>query len=1320
MKYRITAALIAIVSIICHAQEFRYRHYDVETGLSNNKVNCIYKDSKGLLWIGTPSGLNRFDGYSFRSFFSVSGDTTTLAGSHIESIQEDSKGNLLIGCNGTFSIYQRKTDSFIRNINSVVKRYGLDVYPTHMLIDRDRTIWMHDTYNGAFYITPGEGRGKQVDDPQHLLTKYPISDIVQIESTVCFINKRGNIIAVNAKTHKIQWYDNTIERNCPTLRQQDYSGYCDRQNRLWISSIDGMWVYNYQQQKWDEQLSGVAKGLTIVRAVTQDARGNIWIGQDQCGLTVLNPKTLTYLPMNNTERMGNKTISALYTDNEGNVWIGTYKKGLYQFNEDMFKFNLYDFPDVNCIAEDGGGIVWIGTDSGALIRWNRKTAETATYNDMADSNKPIVGLCTTDDGSVWIGTYRGGLKRFSNGKFTDYGRKNGLTSDNIWAICKAENGCLWLGTLGGGLQHFNPTTGEIITYDTGNSGLIDNYINTLHLSKSGKLYIGTTQGVSVMDVATHKIVSKLGNHDGSKSFSTPNIDQLCEDSRGLLWIATPEGLYIFDNQANSIKSVSLSSGFKSQYVLGLVEDKQGDMWASVGSTIINIKVKRNGNGALTFTPHTYTQSDGLQASDFNQRSFCRMDNGGILVGGLYGINSFTPSKIKSDRRAPKVFFVEMTLFDQNVKVGEHYDGMTVLRESLSESATVNLKYSQNQFTVYFATDSYVSPEKTTYYYRLQGFNSEWMQCPTNLHQATYTNLTPGTYTLEVKAVNNDGTESESVARLEIIIHPPFWLTGWAKVLYVLLILFAIYLIIRYIKRHERKRYIEQKKAEAAKQEEKLAQMKFQFFTNISHELRTPLTLILSPLEAMLKENNSDKQHDRLEIMHNNANRLLHLVNQLLDFRKNEIAGLKFVPIEGDVVSFTKNICDTFSGYSEDKHVQLTYFASCEKLPMLFDGDKLSKILLNLLSNAFKFTPDGGRVDVALTVEGSNLIIKVADTGIGIADADKERIFETFYQTDTTKSSGSGIGLSLVSEYVKLHDGTVKVVDNVGGGSVFIVAIPIRHQASKGTDTAVAATNDDVLATDDKANNKPVALVVDDNVDLQNFLRGELSDKYCVMTASNGRIALEKMAQRQPDIILTDLMMPEMDGIELCRRVKSDEKYAAIPLIVISAKHDEQAKVEGLTLGADDYITKPFNCDLLMLRMKKLIELSHKGVQRTLIEPEPTPIQVTSLDEKLIEAAVKYVEANMDRADLSVEELSRELGMSRVHLYKRMRQVTGKTPTEFIRILRLKRAAQLLRESQLNVSEIAYKVGFNNPKYFSNYFKEEFGVLPSVYQDREGI
>jgi DNA-binding response OmpR family regulator len=380
--------------------------------------------------------------------------------------------------------------------------------------------------------------------------------------------------------------------------------------------------------------------------------------------------------------------------------------------------------------------------------------------------------------------------------------------------------------------------------------------------------------------------------------------------------------------------------------------------------------------------------------------------------------------------------------------------------------------------------------------------------------------------------------------------------------------------------------------------------------------------------------------------------------------------------------------------------------------MLFDGDKYSKIILNLLSNAFKFTPDGGRVDVAITTEANNLIIKVADTGIGIADNEKQHVFEGFYQTDTSKSSGSGIGLALVKEYVKLHDGTVEVVDNIGSGSVFIVSIPIRQITVESIPVAIdynQKVNDSKL---------PIALIVDDNADLLAFLSSELSRSYNVLTAVNGLNALEIIEKTVPDIIISDIMMPEMDGIELCRRLKSDSKFASVPIIILSAKHDEQAKVEGLTIGADDYVTKPFNCDLLKLRMKKLLQLSNKGVKRSLIEPEPTHIQVTSLDEKLIESAVKYVEKNMARADLSVEELSRQLGMSRVHLYKRMRQITGKTPIEFIRVLRLKRAAQLLRESQLNVSEIAYQVGFNNPKYFANYFKQEFGVLPSVYQTQQ--
>jgi signal transduction histidine kinase/ligand-binding sensor domain-containing protein/DNA-binding response OmpR family regulator len=1294
--------LTLLLPVLSYSQEYRYRTYDVERGLSNNKVNCIYKDSKGFLWVGTSSGLNRFDGYSFKTYFNSKADTNSLYSSHIESIQEDSHGNLLIGCGGSYSIYHRLADKFSRDINSFLKPYGANVWPSAMFIAADKSVWMYDSYNGSYCLPNNASNAVKIVDTKHLLSKNPISQIVQIDKYICFISKLGEIIAVDAKTRTVKWCDNTINRNNPNLGYQNYSCFIDHQNRMWIYSVDGVWVYNFTSHRWNDKLAETLKSLKIVKAITEDDKGNIWIGQDQCGLAIISSQTNCLKPLKTTERLSNKTIESLYSDSDGNVWIGTYKTGLYQYNESMFKFNLYEFPDVNCIADGVNNYVWIGTDAGTLIHWNRNTLESVTY----DLNYPLVSLCSVADGSLWIGTYRGGLKRFKDGNITNYGISNGLASNNVWSIISDNKNGLWLGTLGGGLQYFNTVTQHFDTYNTSNSALNNDYINSLCLSHNGSLYIGTTQGVMILNPAS-RLIRPI------KSLALAGVSQLYEDTRGFLWIATFDGLFVYNPQTDTVQPVDLSSTFISPYVLGLAEDKQGDIWASIGSNVIKIHINdAHQVGNFDFVVHAYTQSDGLQPSDFNQRSLCRLADGEILVGGLYGVNSFIPHLINYDHRTPNVMFVDMRLFGQPVKVGEKYGGFVALSSPIEQSSQIDLGFSQNEFTIYFSTDNYVAPEKTVYYYRLQGFNSDWIQCPPNMHQVTYTNLTPGTYRLEVKAVSDDGVESRDVASLTIVIHPPFWLSPWAKFLYLILALLAIFFVLRYIKRRERKKYIEQKKTEASKQQEELAQMKFQFFTNISHELRTPLTLILSPLEALIGEVKDAKQLSRLKIMHNNATRLLYLVNQLLDFRKSEQVGLKFLPSEGDVVAFTRNICDNFSSYSENKNVQLTFFSSHQKLNMLFDGDKYSKIILNLLSNAFKFTPDGGRVDVAITTEANNLIIKVADTGIGIADNEKQHVFEGFYQTDTSKSSGSGIGLALVKEYVKLHDGTVEVVDNIGSGSVFIVSIPIRQITVESIPVAIdynQKVNDSKL---------PIALIVDDNADLLAFLSSELSRSYNVLTAVNGLNALEIIEKTVPDIIISDIMMPEMDGIELCRRLKSDSKFASVPIIILSAKHDEQAKVEGLTIGADDYVTKPFNCDLLKLRMKKLLQLSNKGVKRSLIEPEPTHIQVTSLDEKLIESAVKYVEKNMARADLSVEELSRQLGMSRVHLYKRMRQITGKTPIEFIRVLRLKRAAQLLRESQLNVSEIAYQVGFNNPKYFANYFKQEFGVLPSVYQTQQ--
>ena len=537
-----------------------------------------------------------------------------------------------------------------------------------------------------------------------------------------------------------------------------------------------------------------------------------------------------------------------------------------------------------------------------------------------------------------------------------------------------------------------------------------------------------------------------------------------------------------------------------------------------------------------------------------------------------------------------------------------------------------------------------------------------------------------------------------------------------------------------LKREREKFHLQQIENEVAKNEE-INNMKFRFFTNVSHELRTPLTLIISPLEGMLKETTDELQSTRLQLMYRNAQRLLHLVNQLLDFRKGEMSTHQLSLSEGDIISYVHSVCNSFLLMADKKHIQFSFFSGIDTFSMAFDADKVGKIVMNLLSNAFKFTPEGGRVTVMIEhVAGTPdmLEIKIADTGIGISDVDKEHIFERFYQADhkgVEETTGNGIGLSLVRDFVTLHEGEVKVFDNIGTGSVFVIQFPVKHvetqvQLPPETGISIGEEEDKEIKEETREETErkdfPLLLIVDDNEDFRIFMRYSLELQYRVKLAVNGNEAWEMMQEELPDLVISDVMMPQMDGNELCRLIKQDKRTAHIPVILLTARQNTEAKLEGLQTGADDYVTKPFNMTILVLRIRKLIELSrYHRVTQGMIDPVPSEIVITSLDEKLIEKAIKYVEDNMSRTELSVEELSRELGMSRVHLYKKLLQITGKTPIEFIRVIRLKRAAQLLRESQLHVSEVAFEVGFNNPKYFSRYFKDEFGVLPSVYQEKEG-
>ena len=830
-------------------------------------------------------------------------------------------------------------------------------------------------------------------------------------------------------------------------------------------------------------------------------------------------------------------------------------------------------------------------------------------------------------------------------------------------------------------------------------------------------------------------IKKIQGQSDSMKLSNDAVNHVYKDSRGLVWIATREGLNVYDTRRHMFLDLFPVAEAKGNFIAAITEDQERNMWVSTSRKVIRVTVASDGKGSYLFDSRAYNSEDGLQNCDFNQRSIKTLHNGIIAIGGLYGVNVFAPDHIRYNKMLPNVMFTGLSLFDEAVKVGQSYGGRVLIKKELNDVENVEFDYKQNIFSVSFASDNYNLPEKTQYMYKLEGFNNDWLTLPVGVHNVTFTNLAPGKYVLRVKAINSDGYVGIKEATLGIVVNPPFWMSWWAYLLYAAGLVVVLFLArYRMLKREREKFHLQQIENEVAKNEE-INNMKFRFFTNVSHELRTPLTLIISPLEGMLKETTDELQSTRLQLMYRNAQRLLHLVNQLLDFRKGEMSTHQLSLSEGDIISYVHSVCNSFLLMADKKHIQFSFFSGIDTFSMAFDADKVGKIVMNLLSNAFKFTPEGGRVTVMIehvTGTPDTLEIKIADTGIGISDVDKEHIFDRFYQADhkgVEETTGNGIGLSLVRDFVTLHEGEVKVFDNIGTGSVFVIQFPVKHvetqvQLPEETGMSVGDEEDREMKEEvrEETGRKdfPLLLVVDDNEDFRIFMRYSLELQYRVKLAVNGNEAWEMMQEELPDLVISDVMMPQMDGNELCRLIKQDKRIAHIPVILLTARQNTEAKLEGLQTGADDYVTKPFNMTILVLRIRKLIELSrYHRVTQGMIDPAPSEIVITSLDEKLIEKAIKYVEDNMSRTELSVEELSRELGMSRVHLYKKLLQITGKTPIEFIRVIRLKRAAQLLRESQLHVSEVAFEVGFNNPKYFSRYFKDEFGVLPSVYQEKEG-
>ena len=1326
------------------AQSYQFKHLEVSDGLSNNSVNTICKDRDGFMWFGTTTGLNRYDGYTFKIYQHAENDPGSLPDNYITDIVEMPDGRFWVNTGRGYVLFDKEQDCFITDVTGFMKNLESGGVPEQVFVDREGNTCLSVAGEGCYRYKEG-GKRLFFSYVEHSLPEHGVTQIAECSDGLLLIYNTGLLVCLDRATLAIKWKSDEIKKYIPAGKTIEFSLFVDRDNCIWAYSLMGIWAYDCGTKSWRTDLTGIwsSRPDVIIHAVAQDIEGRIWVGKDYDGIDVLEKETgkVTSLVAHddNGRSLPHNTIYDLYADRDGIMWVGTYKKGVSYYSESIFKFNMYEWGDITCIEQADENRLWLGTNDHGILLWNRSTGKAEPFWRDAEGQlpNPVVSMLKSKDGKLWVGTFNGGLYCMDGSRVRSYkeGAGNALASNNVWALVEDDKGRIWIASLGGGLQCLEPLSGTFETYTSNNSALLENNVTSLCWVDNNTLFFGTAnQGVGMMDMRTREI-KKIQGQSGNVKLSNDAVNHVYKDSRGLVWIATREGLNVYDTRRHMFLDLSPVAEAKGNFIAAITEDQERNMWVSTSRKVIRVTVASDGKGGYLFDSRAYNSEDGLQNCDFNQRSIKTLHNGIIAIGGLYGVNVFAPDHIRYNKMLPNVMFTGLSLFDEAVKVGQSYGGRVLIEKELNDVENVEFDYKQNIFSVSFASDNYNLPEKTQYMYKLEGFNNDWLTLPLGVHNVTFTNLAPGKYVLRVKAINSDGYVGIKEATLGIVVNPPFWMSWWAYLLYAVGLVVVLFLArYRMLKREREKFHLQQIENEVAKNEE-INNMKFRFFTNVSHELRTPLTLIISPLEGMLKETTDELQSTRLQLMYRNAQRLLHLVNQLLDFRKGEMSTHQLSLSEGDIISYVHSVCNSFLLMADKKHIQFSFFSGIDTFSMAFDADKVGKIVMNLLSNAFKFTPEGGRVTVMIEhVAGTPdiLEIKIADTGIGISDVDKEHIFERFYQADhkgVEETTGNGIGLSLVRDFVTLHEGEVKVFDNIGMGSVFVIQFPVKHvetqvQLPPETGISIGEEEDKEIKeeTKEEAERKdfPLLLIVDDNEDFRIFMRYSLELQYRVRLAVNGKEAWEMMQEELPDLVISDVMMPQMDGNELCRLIKQDKRTAHIPVILLTARQNTEAKLEGLQTGADDYVTKPFNMTILVLRIRKLIELSrYHRVTQGMIDPAPSEIVITSLDEKLIEKAIKYVEDNMSRTELSVEELSRELGMSRVHLYKKLLQITGKTPIEFIRVIRLKRAAQLLRESQLHVSEVAFEVGFNNPKYFSRYFKDEFGVLPSVYQEKEG-
>jgi Signal transduction histidine kinase len=1317
------------------APNLRFRHYTVENGLAVNAVCCFYQDSQGFIWVGTINGLNRFDGRTFKKFDLPGGKHPSLVGNIIFSIVEDQNKCLWVGTDLGVMILDLQTERLTKFEAKTSQGVEISSRVYSVIIDREKNIW---------FATMGQGLFK-FNAKEKILKQYKSSvrngNSVSSDNLRRLYEDKQGIIWIASFDKGLDCFDphtGLFRHYLPygkPVEMRDDNILEDSKGNFWICNFNnGLARMDRKKGTFTHYLTSSSPDHILhIRSIVEYEPGTLLLASDD-GLTFFSTETgsakTIKMDKSNPYGLNDNYLQTLFIDREKGLWVGSYFGGINYSTPYLNNFTYYSnssndhfFPGkvVSVLCEDKDANVWIGTDDAGLIFYDIKHDRFKQYLPQKGRNslsyKNIHALLYDND-KLWIGTFSGGLDvlDLKTGKFKNYkssDSEKSLYYSSVYALCKDNQGTVWVGTPLG-LNKYNPKEDNFERvkelYLTGISNIVQD--------RKGDIWVGTGEkGLYRLNKRTNRWKSYAYREGQKSSLQNNKVSTVCVDDNNQLWVGT-DGGGLMKYRYNTDDFEVVLDKLPSNNIHKIIPDGKY-LWISTNKGLIKYDTQNN-------QYRIYTQSDGLQGDQFTPNAGLKTKSGRIYFGGINGFNSFDPRRMVINRANPTVQLSDFCLSNRPVSPIEED---SPLENSISYEKEVTLKYNQSMVGFEFVALSYIAPNKNRYAYMLDGFDRDWIEV-TGEPKVTYTNLPPGHYTFRVKAANSDGVWGSNEVALKVRVKPPFWRTNLAYLLYLLILVWIAVTLHRRSKQKIEREHKENIRHLQAEKEKELYHSKIEFFTNIVHEIRTPLTLIMGPIDYVLKSTKvADDVREDLLVVKNNSSRLLYLVNQLMDFRKAEAGGMYLNLERVDINILVDGIVKQFEPTAKVRGIAIKAAYADRACIANVDSEAFTKAVVNIMSNALKFTRDTIDVRIIPDQEQKIVDIRITDNGLGIPLDEQEKIFKPFYQVNnaTSRSAGTGVGLALTKSLVEMHQGELLLESTEGAETSFTIRIPLltddehAHIASEVEGVAEVISTNEVEQSSSKveptiSQSIPKILVVDDNKEMLHFLMQQLGSKYIVVCASSGQEALKLLESNSFDLVISDVMMPEMDGYELCSQIKSNINTSHIPVLLLTAKCSVKDKIEGLEVGAEAYVEKPFSVEYLAAQIVSLLKNRKILREKFTSTPFVSPASIVSskADENFINKLTAIIEKNISDADLSIEMLAHEMCLSRTSFFAKIKGISGLTPNDYIRLIRLKKAAEHLSKGEYRINEVCFLVGFNSPSYFAKCFQKQFGMLPNDF------